>query len=886
MSFSFRATQLRSFHSDHSLVPGDQRQSMSRRVLIFCIRRPWIVITVAVLLTIASCIYIARNFAIDTDVNKLISSDLSWRKQELAFSQAFPQHVGTIFVVVSAPSAERVAGATTALTQELSKNQDLFQSVNEPGSNPFFIHNGLLYQPTDALRQNIGALTQGLPLVKVLAADPSLRGLSRALLLVLTGVSTNLTSLDDLTHPLSIAAQTIEDELAGRFATFSWRELMRDEPPQPGDLRRIILIRPVLDFTALEPGYKATQRIRQTVSELELGARYGARVRLTGPVPIQDEEFATLKEGVVPSTIATVAVVLLILWPALKSLKIIAAVVINIFVGLSVTSALGFWLVGPLNPISIAFAVLFIGIGVDFGIQYSMRYRAERYNVDDLPVALLKTAEKASIPLTLAAAATATGFFSFLPTAYRGLAELGEIAGIGMIVAYLGSITLLPAMLTVFKPPKETKRVGCRWLAPVDHFTDRHRIPIIIATILIVLCSLPLLSHLQFDFNPMNLRNQRTESVATYLDLRDDPATGASAIDVLAPSLAVARQTAEQLSKVPEVGSVRTLETLIPDDQPTKLALIHRAATALDPVLELEPQPAPSDQETIAALERAAAALVGVAGAQTTPGADAARRLAKVLSELANSNAKLRVQTEATFIAPLRSTFEDWRNLLQAGPVTEQNIPSDLSKDWVSADGRARVQAFPKGDPNKSDVLREFARAVQTAEPSASGGPIRNLEARRTVVVAFIQAGVLAVVSITILLWISLRRFSDVLLTLIPLLLAATVTLEICAAIGLQLNFANIIALPVLLGVGVAFKIYYIIAWRAGQTGLLQASLTRAVLFSAMTTATAFGCLWLSSHPGMSSMGRLLSLTLACTMVAAVLFQPLLMGRPRERYRD
>ena len=185
------------------------------------------------------------------------------------------------------------------------------------------------------------------------------------------------------------------------------------------------------------------------------------------------------EEGVEPSTIATVAVVLLILWPALKSLKIIAAVVINIFVGLSVTSALGFWLVGPLNPISIAFAVLFIGIGVDFGIQYSMRYRAERYNVDDLPVALLKTAEKASIPLTLAAAATATGFFSFLPTAYRGLAEFGEIAGIGMIVAYFGSITLLPAMLTVFKPPKETKRVGCRWLAPIDHFTDRHRIPII-----------------------------------------------------------------------------------------------------------------------------------------------------------------------------------------------------------------------------------------------------------------------------------------------------------------------------------------------------------------------------------------------------------------------
>jgi predicted RND superfamily exporter protein len=123
---------------------------------------------------------------------------------------------------------------------------------------------------------------------------------------------------------------------------------------------------------------------------------------------------------------------------------------------------------------------------------------------------------------------------------------------------------------------------------------------------------------------------------------------------------------------------------------------------------------------------------------------------------------------------------------------------------------------------------------------------------------------------------------TDVLLTLIPLMVAGVVTLELCVVLGMPLNFANIIALPLLLGVGVAFKIYYIMAWRAGQTGLLQSSLTRAVIFSAMTTATAFGSLWLSSHPGTSSMGKLLALSLVCTLAAAVLFQPVLMGPPRE----
>jgi uncharacterized protein len=156
-------------------------------------------------------------------------------------------------------------------------------------------------------------------------------------------------------------------------------------------------------------------------------------------------------------------------------------------------------------------------------------------------------------------------------------------------------------------------------------------------------------------------------------------------------------------------------------------------------------------------------------------------------------------------------------------------------------------------------------------------------ESGRTVVRAFIEAGLWALVSITILLWIVLRRFGDVLLTLVPLLLAGAVTLEICVLINLPLNFANIIALPLLLGVGVAFKIYYVMAWRAGQTSLLQSSLTRAVVFSAMTTATAFGSLWMSSHPGMSSMGKLLALSLVCTMAAAVLFQPALMGPPRDK---
>jgi predicted RND superfamily exporter protein len=180
-------------------------------------------------------------------------------------------------------------------------------------------------------------------------------------------------------------------------------------------------------------------------------------------------------------------------------------------------------------------------------------------------------------------------------------------------------------------------------------------------------------------------------------------------------------------------------------------------------------------------------------------------------------------------------------------------------------------------------TLRRFARAVLAAEPNATGQAISTLEWADTIVLSFEEAAAVSLVSIAVLLWIVLRRFGDVLLTLIPLIVAAAVTLEICGLIGFKLNYANIIALPVLLGVGVAFKIYYILAWRRGQTDFLQSALTRAVFFSALLTATAFGSLWLSAHPGTSSMGKLLALSLACTLVSAVLFQPALMGEPRKK---
>jgi len=852
-------------------------------IVDYCTRYAAQIIGVAALLGVVTGMYAAGHFAIDADVNKLISKELPWRQREVAFEKSFPPKEETILAVIDAPTSELATQVTAALIQKLAPQKDHFHSILEAGGGPFFAKNGLLFLPTEEVVGLTKKLGEAKPLIQTLAQDSNLRGLTTALNYGLIGARMNQYTLDDLSGTLNMVSDTLDEVIAGRPASFSWRAMLNGRPTNPDEQRRFVEFRPVLDYAALMPGKVATDAIRDAAAELDIGTKYGARVRLTGPVAIADEEYATLEEGAFVNTAVTIVVVLTILWLALRSFGIILAVAISLLVGLSITAAIGLAIVGALNLISVAFAVLFIGLGVDFGIQFSVRYRAERHEVDNLHEALVNTARHVGAPLTLAAAATAAGFLSFLPTDYKGLSELGLLAGLGMIIAFLTSITVIPALLTVLRPPGEPEEMGFKSLAPVDRFMERHRIPVIVGTGLVVAAGLPLLYWLQFDFNPLNLRSAKVESVATFLELRSDPNIGASSIYVLAPNKEAANTDVQKLSKVPEVASVKTIDSFIPDDQQPKLAAIRQLASVLDPVLRPDPnKKPPTDADNVAALKSAVDALKQSAGTQTGRGAAAAKRLGEDLGKLASGDEALRARAQAAMIPSLNTALDELRNYLQAHSVTLETLPPEIAREWVTQDGRYKVEILPKGDPTDNEILRQFARAVQAVEPNATGGPIAILESGRTVVRAFYEAGFWALGSIIVLLWIVLRRFGDVLLTIIPLLVAGVVTMELMVLFGMKLNFANIIALPLLLGVGVAFKIYYIMAWRAGQTDLLQSSLTRAVMFSALTTATAFGSLWLSSHPGTSSMGKLMALALVTTMAAAVLFQPVLMGPPRE----
>jgi hypothetical protein len=849
-------------------------------IVRFSTRFPWPVIVLAAVLTLVSALYAGTHFAINTDAESLLPRNLSWRQSELNYKATFPQR--QMLAVVEGPTPELTQLATARLTAELEKHPDHIKSVRMPQGGAFFARNALLFLPTPQLQQTVQQLREAGPLAGMLGADPSLRGVMQALSAGIQGAEQNHFPATALTRPMTELSATLDALFAGKRADFSWQQLLSGQPASPAQLRGFVEIEPKLDFSALQPGHAAEETVREAARQLQLGPQFGATVRLTGELAINDEQFATLSHGAVLNLLGTVVAVLFIIWLALRSGRIIASVFASLVVGFAVTAATGLLMVGSFNLISIAFAVLFIGLGADFGIQLAVRYRSERHDVDNIETALERAAEKAGGPLALAAASTAAGFLSFLPTDYLGVSELGLIAGVGMIIAFAATITVMPALLCVVNPPPEPRRMGFSLLAPADRFLARHRIAVVAGTILVVLAGTPLLFHMRFDFDPMHLQNPNGEAVKTYTELSSLPEMGVSAGETVAPSVDDAQRMAKQFEKLPEVASVRTVHTLVPADQEAKLPLIEGAAKALRPMVEVRPsRPAPTDAENVEAIRTAAGALQAFAA----HGGDqaSANRLAGLLTRLADGDPGTRIRLQLALITPLQLDLQQMKAMLNPEPVSLQTLPPDLVRDWIAPNGRARIEIMPKGDPTDITVLQNFANAVMSVDPDATGIPISLMHSQHTVVRAFVEAGIWAIVAIAIILWIVLRRIGDVLLTLIPLIVAGAVTLELTVLLDQPLNFANVIALPLLLGVGVAFKIYYIMAWRAGSTNLLQSTLTHAVFFSALTTATAFGSLWLSNQPGMSSMGKLMALALVCTLAAAVLFQPALMGPPRER---
>ncbi len=852
---------------------------MSKRVLApmtsgRLTKHPGLVLLTVLLLVAASLIYSATSLRINTDTTDMIAADVPFRQNHLALKRAFPAFKETIVAVIDGENAEASEEAAKALASAMTAESDLFAHVDLLGSDPFFERHGLLYLDLNSLIALSDNLAEAQPLLAALAADPNLKGLSDFLTLVLTeqGDGAVPERLDRLFNQV---ADVVDAAREGRPKTLSWLKQL-DQERLRGGTRRLLIAEPAIDYGSLAPAATAIAKTRELARKVGLNAEGGPTMRLTGSAVIEHEELQTVSSGAVWAGVLATAGVTLLLVAGLGSFRLIAGTLLTLLAGLIITGGLATLMIGQLNLISVTFAVLFVGLGVDFGIHLCLRYKEEIGQGQVHGDALRHAVQALFRPLSLSAICAGLGFIAFVPTDYRGLAELGIISATGMAVAWSTSLVLLPALLHLMPLKKRQEAAASASQGPA--WTERHASSILGLAVIAAVCSVPMLPRVSFDFNPLNLKDPNSESVATFLDLERNPDTASNVINVLATDLEDAEGIASTLRRTPGIGDVITLSSFVPNDQQDKLGVIDDMAFFLGSL-------APATDKTIGDDDRwAAIDQLITALEKFDPETDTAKgRLLNSLRAFVGENNILSgpalLDLDQRLTGYLPNLLNRLDQALQAGEVNLENLPPSLREDWVNEAGEAKVMARPAVGIQDNQALQRFADAALKATPGATGTPVIITEAGRVVVDAFIKASVIAFSLIIIVLIVVLRRLIDVVLVLVPLALAILFTAGSSAILDLQLNFANVIVLPLLLGLGVSGAIHVVSRRRAieaegAPTG--SVSTPRAVLFSALTTIASFGSLAVSPHLGMASMGLLLTVAILWSLVCTLIILPAL----------
>lgn len=845
-------------------------------IAAWSVAHAWIVLLLGVVVTGIAARYTATHISIDTDTTNMIDVRLPHRQANLALAAAFPHLPGDVVVYAEAAHAGLAEEAADALVARLGEHPDVASAWSQPGGGEFFARNGLLYLSTDELWTVDERIAAAAPLLGTLIHDPSLRGLfdtlARALDQPLDAGQQQL-----LTRMFEHIAEALEQPGG---AAIHWRDELF--PGTKGPQRSFVLINPARETTSFQPEQAAIDALHALLTGMQQDWP-DVSFRVTGPAPMDSEELVTVTDEAGITTLLSFGAVALVLIWGLRSPGVVLAVLVTLAAGLVWTAALATLLVGSLNIISVCFAVLFIGMGVDFGIQFGMRYLEECDGGSQGAAAIRRTADGAGGALLLAAVGAALCFSAFVPTAYRGLAQLGVIASFSMAVALVVNITLLPAVLSLLRPPRVRlrKSPGSGALARV---LGRHERSILLGAGVLAVGSALLLPRAEFDPNPANLKDRSSPSVQAYLALANDPISTPYTIQILSPSLEAAEASAAQLGKLPSVDKVVTLHSLVPADQQEKLDIIDGMRTSLTGVIDVPPQPAPAAATELAAIKAFAGRLDGRLGEFTEAGAvAAAKRLAAALKVLDAQPEAASVRTSALraqLLGDLPQTLKRLSSLMEAAPVELKDLPADLQARYLAPDGRARIEVYPRENLNDNAAMRRFVKEVQGADKGATGAPVELVIGSDVVIDACFKASVGALLMTIVMHALVLHGWIDALLVAAPLVLAMLLTVATSVLSHFPLNFANIIALPLLIGLNNAYGAYLVVRRKHsdGVVKLLESSTPRAVLFSGMTAVASFGTLAVSRHPGMAGMGVLISLSLAYALASALIVLPALMS--------
>ncbi|MGO3518924.1 MAG: MMPL family transporter, partial [Acetobacter cibinongensis] len=519
------------------------------RFIMLCARHAYAVVAVFFILS-AGAVFAGVNYlGVTTDTSKMLSPRLEWKQRSDEMARLFPQKENLLVAVIEADLPEEGRETARLLAERLAADHKNFNFAERPDADPYLVRNGLMFLDTKPLGQLLDDTIAAQPFLGALAQDPSARGLFGALSLIAEGVKQGQADLTGFQPALKGFADNLEQALAGKPQPLSWEHLLGGQLSDLAGRYQFVITKPKLDYGSFQPGGDAANAMRRAADSLDYVRSGHAKVHMTGQVQLDDEEFATVAEGMVAGLLGSLALVTIWLMLAVRSWRVVLPIVVTLVVGLLLTTGFAAVAVGTLNLISVAFAILFVGIAVDFAIQFSVRFRAQHQdsrNEQGILAALAETGEETGHQILVAALATSAGFLAFTPTAFLGVAQLGLIAGIGMMVAFVCTTTLLPALLRIFHPPLDCPSMGYAFMQPVDVKIRQMRKPLLIVFGLVALAGIVLVPRLNFDGDPLHTKNPNSEGMKALHLLMTNPQSSPYGAELLVPSLDDAKREADR----------------------------------------------------------------------------------------------------------------------------------------------------------------------------------------------------------------------------------------------------------------------------------------------------------------------------------------------------
>lgn len=849
--------------------------------------------------------YTSENLSINTDTAELIAPDAPFQQNRRKFEKAFSKDMHTLILVVESEAPELTRSATKRLGRLLGADKDNFETIYIPNENQFFHQNGLLYLESDDLQTLSINLSQAQPFIGRISQEPNLTGFFSILQDALDSSNKEQAVPIDLTSLINKVSSALHKRTNGENSLLSWEALINEQKiTSASSTKGFISVLPKFDYSTIRPAEQAIDAIRKAAAEIQEPDLPAVKVWITGEVGLEDDELLGMSTGTFNASIFSVALVCLILLTAYRSIMFTIATLITLAFGMVFCGAFAAASVKELNLISVAFAVSNIGLGVEYAIHFCLRYRDNLIHHVDRERAIRSTLKSTSPSLLLCAGTTAIGLYAFIPTDYKGVSELGLLAGTSLFICLLITLTLLPVLLKLIpvsgsREPVAVHTIFTTMAEKLANLTLHYAKPISIATLLLALISIGLVLKVKTDFNPINLRDPNTESVIAFKNLMKDKDTSPMTLTLLAENENKAKEIQKQLAKLDTVDKTVSLFDFLPSEQESKLAMIEELAlllgTAVDnfPALKPDINPVPGINSLITVID---AALPGKSNSNEIAALNAFKKeLQDILIELEARQEPSRRQfiedVQTTLLGTLPKVMNELFASFNATEVSLADLPSDIKERWLSKKGLYRIQIIPKYDLNELDNLKKFITDVQAIAPETTDLPVMYLESMKEVIAAFQKAIVIALITIALLLLAIRRNLTDTLLVMTPLILAGLFTMASTVVTGTPINFANIIALPLLLGLGVDNGIHMVEKLHhslSEEQNIYRSSTARAMFYGALTTASSFAGLAFSPHQGIASMGLVITIgifwIMTCTFIVLPAFSKLVIKREVVHY--